>query len=186
MDAFSNQIILMIIDFQNWLAAFSDSTSFLVIKIIIGLYTLVLAADVIMLLIQRGISGDVRENQLGLNVPPELVNNGARKRLRKRWEKLRGGLSSGNEGKYKIMIIEADRIIDTLIFGMGFTEGETFGERLDNIPPGQVEDVASIKEAHNIRNRVVLDDNFKVDRELAESTMVLFEKFLITHMVIKD
>lgn len=182
----SDQFNLGIIAFQSWLAAFSQSVAFSIIKFIIGIYVIVVLADIILLLIQRGLSGNVRETQLGMNVPSALVSDGPRKKLRKRWEKLKRKLKTGSEDQYKLAIIEADKIISSLIFRMGYKTGENFGERLENIPPGQIEDISSIKEAHNIRNRVVLEEDFKVDRELAERTLALFEKFLITHMVIKD
>lgn len=182
----SDQISLVAISLGRGLASFSHSITFLIIEFLIGIYVIVLLANIILLLIQRGLSGDMREAQLGMNVPAELVSDGPRKKLAKRWEALKKKLQTKNEDQYKLAIIEADKLIDSLLFRMGYRNGKNFGERLGNIPPGQIEDISDIKEAHTIRNRVILEENFKVDKELAEKTLALFEKFLITHMVIKN
>lgn len=181
-----DQISLGIMALQNGWANFSHSITFSIIKFLIGIYVIVVLADIILLLIQRGLSGDIRAAQLGMDIPAELVSDGPRKKLAKRWEKIKGKLKTGSEDQYKLAIIEADKLIDSLIFRMGYKDGKNFGERLGKIPPGQIEDISDIKEAHTIRNRVILDEKFKVDRELAAKTLALFEKFLIMHDVIKD
>ncbi len=181
-----NQISLEIMAFQKGLANFSHSITFSIIKFIIGIYVIVVLVDIILLFIQRGLSGDVRATQLGMDIPAELVSDGPRKKLAKRWGKIKAKLKTGSEDQYKLAIIEVDKLVDNLIFRMGYKDGKNFGERLENVPPGQIEDISDIKEAHAIRNRVILEEDFKVDRKLAAKTLALFEKFLITHDVIKD
>lgn len=181
-----DQVSLEIMVIGKGLAGFSHSVTFLIIEFFVGIYVIVIFADIILLLIQRGLSGDVRATQLGMDIPAELVRDGPREKLAKRWEALKKKLETGSEDQYKLAVIEADKLIDSLIFRMGYKDGKNFGERLDNIPPRQIEDVSSIKEGHAIRNRIILEEDFKVDKKMAAKTLALFEKFLITHMVIKD
>jgi hypothetical protein len=170
---------------QDLFSAFSESITFSVIKFILGIYTTVLIVDIILLLVQRGIAGDVRHTKFGMNVPAALVQNAARKKAERKWKKIKSRLTTDQESQFKLAIIEADQMIDKLIAGMGYG-GENLGRRLENVPPGQLEDIASIKEAHEVRNRIILEEDFEIDRDLAEKTLALFEEFLRTHQVVRD
>lgn len=181
-----DQIAFSVYEFWEWAMKIYHSFGFAVFKFILGIYTAVLLVNIILLLIQRGLSGDVADTRLGMNVPPELVRERDRKKLRKKWMEIKNRVESGSERQYKLAIIEADRLIDDLIYRMGYKNGENFGERLDNIPPGQVETVSSLKEAHKIRNQIILDDSFALDKETAQKTLGLFEEFLAYHEVIKE
>lgn len=165
---------------------FYHSWSFSLLKFLLGIYAVVLLVDIVLLVIQRGISGDLADTRYGMNIPVELIKKGPKKRLAAKWAKIKSKLNSTNEKQYKIAIIEADSLIDDLVFRMGYKDGKTFGERLENIPDGQIEDLSDIKEAHAISNQVVLDENFRLDKETARKALSGFEKFLINHEVIEE
>ncbi|HAT74132.1 MAG: hypothetical protein US30_C0006G0029 [Candidatus Moranbacteria bacterium GW2011_GWF2_36_839] len=154
---------------------FYNSTFFSIVKFILGIYAMVVLADIVLLLIQRGLSGDLRETSFGMNVPPELV--GKKGKLRKKWNKIREGIKSSEEANWKIAIIEADEIIDDLIRRMGYA-GENMGERLAEITPGQIENIEELKRAHETRNQIIHDEAFKLTKEQAEETLGYFENFL--------
>jgi hypothetical protein len=179
-------IVFLVFDSWEWAMKIYHSFGFAVFKFIVGLYIVVIVADIILLLLQRGLSGDIADTRLGMNVPPELVRNRDRKKLRIKWGRIKSRLNSSRERQYKLAVLEADRLIDDLIYRMGYKNGANFGERLDNIPLGQIETVESLKEAHKVRNQIVLDDNFKLDKEAAQKTLGLFEEFLAYHEVIKE
>ncbi|MFA6160362.1 MAG: hypothetical protein WC678_04745 [Parcubacteria group bacterium] len=155
---------------------FYNSTFFGIVKFILGIYAMVVLADIVLLLIQRGLSGDLRETLMGVNIPPEFVNK--KGKLRKKWNKIREGIKSSEEDNWKIAIIEADEIIDDLIRRMGYA-GENMGERLAEINPGQIENIEELKKAHETRNQIIHDEAFELTKEQAEETIRYFEFFEI-------
>ncbi|MEK7598192.1 MAG: hypothetical protein AAB487_00470 [Patescibacteria group bacterium] len=154
---------------------FYNSAFFSVIKFILGIYGIVIIVDVVLLLIKRGISGNVREAIIGMNIPQELVTK--KKKMKIRWDRIKDRLKSENESEYKVAIIEADSIIDDLVRGMAYP-GENMGERLDNMPKGQLESMQKLGEAHEVRNRIIHEENFQVSREHAKEILKKYEAFL--------
>ncbi|HAI74101.1 MAG TPA: hypothetical protein DCS28_00055 [Candidatus Moranbacteria bacterium] len=163
-----------------WAKLFYTSVTFSAIKLFLEIYVIMLIVNIILLLKQRGLGGDMRDTLLGMNIPPELVSK--KGKLRAKWEKVQAKLKSNNESDYKVAIIEADNIIDDLIKRMKYA-GENFGERLNNITPGQIENIEDLKKAHEIRNRIIHDESFILTKEEAEKTLGYFEEFLKFFMV---
>lgn len=154
---------------------FYNSTTFLVVKYLVGIYILVVFIDIILLLFQRGTSGNLRQILYGMDLPPEITTKKAK--LKARWDKIRKRLESENEADYKVAIIEADSVIDDLIRRIGY-KGENMTERIKNIPSGQLDRIEEIKEAHEIRNRIIHEEKFRVSREVAEEVFAKYEHFL--------
>ena len=151
------------------------SATYFVFKVLFGFYALVLLVDIVLLLVQRAASGDLRETKLGMDIPPELVTK--KNKLLKKWSKVRERMKSDNESEYKVAIIEADNIIDDLIARMKY-KGANMGERLDGINPGQIENIDDLRKAHETRNRIIHDEKLVLTREVAEKTIGYFEDFL--------
>jgi len=155
--------------------AFYKSPLFSVIKFLLGIYAIVLFVDMVLLLIQRGLSSDLRDNFLGMNVPAELVTK--KNKLLVKWNKVREKLASENESDWKTAIIEADGIIDDLVKRMGY-KGDNLGERLEDINPGQVSNIEKLREAHKIKNSITKEPGFQLTRESAREAMENYEEFL--------
>ncbi len=165
----------LISEFYFWGNLFFSSLTFSLIKGFLEIYTLVLVADMILLIKQRGFSGDLRDTVLGMNVPPELITQ--KSKLQIKWNKIKERLKSEDQSDYKVAIIEGDNIIDDLIARMGY-KGENFGERLDNINPGQIENIESLRFAHNVRNQIIHNENFVLTKDDAYKVLDCFEEFL--------
>ena len=161
--------------FQNFILAFSQTNFFAVIKFLLGIYAVVVLADIFLLLIQRGLSGDIRDTRFGMNIPKEFVTG--KNKLKKNWEKIRARLEVGNESAWKVAIIEADNLVDDLITRMGYP-GENMGERLAGINPGQIENIEELKIAHEVRNRIIHEKDFRVEKEKAQEILGCYENFL--------
>lgn len=161
--------------FIKEILSFYNSTAFLAIKYLIGIYILVVFADIILLLFQRGVGGNVRQILYGMDLPPEITTK--KIKMKARWDKIRKKLESGNEADYKVAIIEADGAIGDLIRRMGY-KGENMMERISNIPIGQLDRIDEIKEAHKVRNRIIHEEKFAVNRETAEEVFAKYEHFL--------
>jgi len=161
--------------FINFFPALYHSASFSFLKFILGIYAAVIFADIVLLLFQRGLGGDIRDTLLGMDIPPELVRK--KGKLRRKWDKVREKIKKDDESLYKVAIIEADNIIDDLIKRMKY-KGENMGERLAGITPGQIDNIKELQKAHEIRNRIIHEENFKLTREQVEEVMGYYENFL--------
>lgn len=166
---------LLVVEVVNWVVRTYNSSFFSVVKFFFGIYALVLLIDIVLLLIGRDIGKGVRQAMMGMNVPPEIVRK--KKAMRATWDKVRKRLASANESEYKVAIIEADKLIDDLIERMGY-EGTNMGERLENIPVGQIGSTEALKKAHEVRNRVIHEEGFQVSREDAQEVLGWYEEFL--------
>lgn len=152
------------------------SAFFSVVEFILGIYAVVIFADIVLLLIQRGLSsGDMRETKLGMDVPPEIVTK--KGKLRKKWDKIAANMKTDNESLWKVAIIEGDNIIDDLIKRMGY-KGEHMTERLAGINPGQIDNIEELRRAHEMRNRIIHEEDLKLEKEQAQEIIGYYENFL--------
>ncbi len=78
---------------------------------------------------------------------------------------------SDNPNDWKLAIIEADIILDDILKKRGYA-GNSLGERLRSISPGQLGSLDDAWEAHKIRNRIAHDGaDFVLTQRLAEETI---------------
>lgn len=156
-------------------SAIYNSVFFSAVEFLLGIYAVVLFADIVLMLIQRGVSGDMRDTKLGMDVPPEMITK--KSKLKKKWNKITDGMKSDNESLWKVAIIEADNIIDDLIERMKYP-GANMSERLDGINPGQIDNIEELRRAHAVRNRIIHEENFKLDKKHAAEIIGYYENFL--------
>lgn len=92
------------------------------------------------------------------------------------WESAKGKLGSVNPNDWKVAVIEADKLFDQALINFG-AAGNTLGERLKNIVPGDVAGMLdSIWEAHKVRNKIVHDPLFELTNEEARKTVHILEE----------
>jgi hypothetical protein len=136
-----------------------------------GLYTIVLFADVVMLLILRDISSDLKKTLYGANRP--LVSQ---PKFQKRWEGIERRIHTGNPSQYKAAILEADALAEEMLSGIGF-EGANMGERLAAIREGQITALEDLRVGHAMRNRIIQDPAFACSQEEAEVALGRYRAF---------
>jgi len=151
----------------------SNSAVFLVLKWFLMLYALVLVADVILLVLLRGVTANLKTQLYG-SVRPLI----SKSTLQRRWEKIMARLDSGNASQYKVAVLEADHLADELLSGSGYT-GQNMGERLRSIQPGQIESLSDLQAAHATRNRIVNEPDFSVDHAEALKLLECYRKFFV-------
>jgi hypothetical protein len=178
MDGFINSFLLEVVALAE---AFYTSLTFSVLKFFLEVLIVVMFIDLVLMLKQRGLGGDMRDTLVGMNIPPELAHK--KNKLRAKWAKVKTKLKSENESDHKVAIIEADNIIDDLIARMGYA-GENMGERLSNITPGQIENIEDLRKAHEIRNRIIHDESFVLTKEETQRVFGYYEDFLRFFMVL--
>lgn len=109
-----------------------------------------------------------------LIIPPEAAPEGG---LGLRWSEVEKHINSEREAEWKFAVIEADKLMDDVIKSAGFL-GDSMGDRLMNVQPGQIVSIDDIWEAHKIRNRLVHDANYFLRYGEARRAVDLYRKAL--------
>lgn len=91
-----------------------------------------------------------------------------------RWKKIVKKTESGQESEYKLSIIEADEFLNQLLEEKG-ADGETFEEMVMSNKKiiSNAEDVLI---AHQTRNSIVYEPDYKLESEYAKKVLADFEK----------
>jgi hypothetical protein len=176
-----DEIIFLIANIQNGLVKFYHSGFIAVVKFLLGIYVLVLFLDIILLVIQRGVAGNMREKFLGMDAPRAILDK--KEKTKKTWEMITNKMESGNPVDYKVAVIEADDFIDEIVKGMGY-KGANFGERLEKIPKDHIVNISGMTQAHQVRNKIIHDDNFVLSQNDARGVLSQYEEFLRSFGVI--
>lgn len=142
------------------------------IKAILGVYTVILFIDFVLLMMSRGLRGNIRTMVQGMDIPK--IN---KSKLLKQWELIEKRLSSDVESQYKVAIIEADKLVEGILGNMGYA-GKNMKEKLEKIQPGQIENFEELTRTHEIRNHIVYDADFRVNKEVAKEALVVYKQFL--------
>ena len=151
----------------------TNSAVFTVLKFFLVIYSIVLIANVVMLLCMRGIIENLKVQMYGTTRPMMKKNEATAK-----WNGVEKRLESDNASHYKVAILEADHFADELLKESGF-DGANMGERLANMNPGQLVSYEGLKEAHEVRNRIVNEPAFTLDRSEAKELLEKYKALLV-------
>ncbi|EKE25443.1 MAG: hypothetical protein ACD_5C00158G0001 [uncultured bacterium] len=170
----------MYYDIQNFvdfllinLSAFYNSTFMLIVKILAGIYLLILFIDIVLMLILRNVPQHLRVGLKGTDLP--LVS---KSKMQKRWEKVKQRLEYDNSSQYKVAIIEADKIAEEILDGIGY-KGANMTEKLEQVGLAHLDDhLEALRGAHEIRNKIVHQADYEISKEAAEAVVGVYESFL--------
>lgn len=154
-------------------AVIESSVTFSILKGFLALYVLFLVADIIMLLMLRPITGDLKKAFYGTK--EHAFSSGSA--LRKRWQEIERHLSSARSADWKIAVLQADDFLGMILREMGY-EGDGTGASLERIQSGEFVSLPGIREAHEIRNRIVLEESLSLQHEEANRIVSLYRAFL--------
>ena len=96
-------------------------------------------------------------------------------KMRRRWQKIMRRLDTGNESEYKLAIIEADGLLDDMLKKMKL-RGETVDDRIQRITPIMIENVAELKTAHQVRNSIVYDPDYRLSASEAKRVLLVYQR----------
>ncbi len=142
-------------------------------KLILGSATIVLAVLFVIVMVKTKKLVGVKINLAKEILPPQPAISG----LNVRWDEIEKHINSTREAEWKFAVIEADKLVDELLKSAGF-QGDTMGDRLMNIQPGQLTTLQNLWEAHKIRNRLVHDTNYFLRYTEAKRAVTLYKKTL--------
>jgi hypothetical protein len=92
-----------------------------------------------------------------------------------RWEHIQELINSENPSDWRLAIIEADSVLETLLDARDLP-GKGIGEKLKNISPGDLGSMQAAWEAHLVRNKIAHDGSeFDLSNREARRTVQLFE-----------
>ena len=151
---------------------FYHSSAFSVIKVFLSIYVIILIIDVILIIFARGTGADIRTIMKGIDMPA-----GSKGKMTRRWLKIMKRLESGEDSQYKAAVLEAHAFVDEILKGIGY-KGKNMAERLEQIKPGQFDNVDDLWKAHKIRNQIIKESSFQVDLNLAKEIIEIYENLL--------
>ena len=158
---------------QNMVQFFSHSFLMAAVKFFLFIYVAVLLIDIVLLLVLRGVSVDIKKGLYGTHRPLLLRSTAI-----KRFKKILTRLKSANPSQYKVAILEADDFADKVLADIGFT-GASMTEKLEQVREGQLETKNLLTEAHQVRNRIIHETDFTPSREEANKWLEAYRAFFI-------
>lgn len=94
--------------------------------------------------------------------------------LSKQWTRIKKRLDSGSESDFKLAIIEADDFFTNILNNGGFDE-DTFVESVKKASKLFASGTSEILAAHEVRNSIVYDPDFKISPEQARDLLNTYE-----------
>lgn len=93
-----------------------------------------------------------------------------------RWVKVIDYLLSANMNDWKLAVIEADSMLESLMDDLGF-KGETLGDKLKSADRDKFRSLTAAWEVHNIRNRIAHEGSaFEMSLHEARRVIALYEQ----------
>ena len=96
-------------------------------------------------------------------------------KMRRRWRNIMKRLDTGNESEYKLAIIEADGLLDDMLKKMHL-RGETVDDRILRITPLMIANVDELKGAHQVRNSIVYDPDYRLSAGEARRVLLVYQR----------
>ncbi len=97
------------------------------------------------------------------------------KKIEKDWMKNKARAATGLESEYKLSVLEADSMLNETLKKMGYS-GETLGEKLSGLTKATLSNIEDIKVAHQTRNNIIHDPDYKLTPEETKKVLDIFEK----------
>jgi preprotein translocase subunit SecG len=93
-----------------------------------------------------------------------------------KWNAIIAHLLSSNPADWKLAILEADEMLDTLVGQLGF-QGDSLGEKLKSVDRDKFRGLNPAWEVHLVRNRIAHEgSNFDLSEREAKRTIALYEQ----------
>lgn len=91
------------------------------------------------------------------------------------WGGVENKLQSNYASDWKLAVIAADSMLDKLIESLGYN-GDTMGERMKRIKPGQFPYLDDAWRVHKVRNFLAHDASYELSHQSATRTIEIYRK----------
>ena len=99
------------------------------------------------------------------------------KKSGRQWQNIKKKLESSSESEWKLAVTEAENLLDEILKRSGIV-GESFGEKINNIKPDQLKNVADVKKVHEIRNSIMHNPDYVLSLDEAKRVLEVYERAL--------
>lgn len=96
-------------------------------------------------------------------------------KMRNQWRKIMRRLDTGTVAEYKLAIIESDTLLDQMLKKMRLA-GDNMDERLQSITPLMISNVEDLKNAHQVRNSIVFEPDYKLNLQETRRVLAVYQK----------
>jgi hypothetical protein len=167
---FGNYTVAQILDY---LPGFGQDQNWNVVKLVLIVVSVLFVILIAIVVVKTNKLIGTKVNLAKEILPPQSATS----THNARWNEIEKHINSTREAEWKFAVIEADKLVDETLKEAEFP-GETMGDRLMNIQPGQLTTLQGLWEAHKIRNRLVHDVNYFLRYTEAKRAVSLYEKTL--------
>lgn len=94
--------------------------------------------------------------------------------LTSQWRNVIRRLETANEEEYKLVVLEADGMLDQALKRMGFA-GDTLTDRLQKVSTGIIPNLPEVRQANSIRNNIVHDPSYRLTLSEARRIIEIYE-----------
>lgn len=121
-------------------------------------------------------AGDVHHEEDEKYAPLHIEEIEAKEKM-VQWQVVLNHINSESPAEWKLAILEADNMLDSILESEGY-RGETIGEKLKVVEPGDLASYNEAWEAHKVRNQIAHEGAATMDfsKKMARDTIGKFEK----------
>ncbi len=174
----------------NMVAKFQDSFGFLVsdklqhdvllIKIFFIIFSVFCLAGIIYLYKKTGyLHLDSLETW---DIVKNYKDFGASK-IQKQWKKIKQNFEKDDAVYWKVSLLEGEKLIDDILIRMGLGGG-TMEDRLGRASMEEIPNLQDLTKARSLCQDIARDPDYRLNKEVAENTLGIFEKTLIALQIL--
>jgi hypothetical protein len=152
-------------------------------KVLSALFSFALIAGITWLLRNCSFLEDKRQKASYSQPPQPLDTNTSGtaadepSSIERRWQAIRERLEEGDEGNYQLAIIEADKLVDTVLKDRGY-EGDSMGDRLKQLEKETFPRLDQLWYVHKVRNEIVHSSEYDLPISDAQEVLNTYERVL--------
>ena len=170
-DKFQNVFLSVQNAFENF---FSGANGALLKFILVALA--VLSTLIIIYLYFKVEEIERKRRQISRDITAERKSMAQETKSQSEWERVLQYLETGNESEWKLAILEADNLLETLLSERGYT-GEGVGDKLKVVDKAHMKTLDDAWEAHKARNRIAHDGaGARIAYREAHRVLALYER----------
>lgn len=114
---------------------------------------------------------------IGFRKIPEVGSDHSLK-VTQEWANILKRLESGDEANHKLAVIEADKLLDTVLKKLTIP-GSTMGERLKAVSVSQLPSIDNVWKVHKLRNHLVHTTEFVLTDNKAKQAIDIYKQAFI-------
>lgn len=124
------------------------------------------------------------EKVYGKEAPTSFLTPTPKDKGNEKWTTVLEHLNSNNPSDWRLAIIEADIMLDELLKIQGY-HGDSIGDKLKSVEPGDMNTLDAAWEAHKVRNRIAHSGaDFELNEREAKRVVALFESVFKEYQII--